>query len=123
MNDHRKADKATTADEAALAPFFLAARAGAPEPPLPLLTAILADAAEARSPAPAAPAPVRRGRLAPAFGVWRGAAALAACALLGFWLGLAGGVTVDGATLRAVAASAADDGDPIETFLDLAAME
>jgi len=124
MADDRKARGMTpedTAAAAALAPFFAAARAAPPEPSVALLSAILADAAEAGPPPAAAPAPVRR--LAPAVGYWRGAAALAACALLGFWLGLAGGVEIDGATLQAGTASAADNADPIETFFDLAAME
>jgi hypothetical protein len=114
----------TPDDEAALAPFFAAARAAPPEPPLRLLSAILADAAEAGAPAPAAPAAPPRWRtvLAPALGGWRAATALAACALLGFWLGLAGGVTIDGTTLQA-GSFAADGGDPIETFLELAAAE
>ena len=123
MNDHRKTDEATAADEAALAPFFLAARAGAPEPPLPLLTAILADAADiaaARRPAPPAPARPRwRGAVPPVLGGWRGAGALAACAALGFWLGLAGGVTLDGTTL----ATADDGADPVEALFELAAVE
>jgi hypothetical protein len=106
---------------AALAPFFAAARTAPPEPALVLRSAILADAAEAVP--PSAPTPTRRRALAPAFGFWRGAAALAACALLGFWLGLAGSVTIDGATLQAGTAVAADSADPIETFFDLAAME
>ena len=109
----------TPGDEAALAPFFAAARAAAPEPPVRLLSAILADAAEASAPHSAPVA--ARWRAVPALG-WRGATALAACAALGFWLGLAGGVTIDGATLQA-GTLAADGGDPIETFLELAAME
>ena len=109
----------TPGDEAALAPFFAAARAAPPEPPVRLLSAILADAAEAGAPL-AAPV-AARWRAVPALG-WRGATALAACALLGFWLGLAGGVTIDGTTLQA-GTVAADGGDPIETFLELAAME
>ena len=54
--------------------------------------------------APPAPAPAGRrwrGGLAAALGGWRGAAALAACGLFGFWLGLAGGVSLDGTTLQA----------------------
>jgi hypothetical protein len=67
-----------------------------------------------------------RAALAPALGGWRAAMALAACAILGFWLGFAGGLTIDGVTLRAgpaVAAADADADDPIETFLELAAVE
>jgi hypothetical protein len=112
----------------ALAPFFAAARAEAPEPSVALLSAILADAAEAGSARrPPPPARVRwRDAVAPALGGWRGATALAACALVGFWLGLAGGITIDGTTLAAgTALAAADDGaDPVETLLvDLAAVE
>jgi hypothetical protein len=117
----------TTQDEAALAPFFAAARAAAPEPSTALLSAILADAAEAGAArrAPPARAPRRsrwRDAVAPALGGWRGAAALAACALFGFWLGLAGGVSLDGTTLQAGSTAAADDGS-VEAFFDLAAVE
>ena len=121
----------TTDDEAALAPFFAAARAAPPDPSTSLLSAILADAAEAvAAPKPTAPAraPVRlrlRDAVAPALGGWRGATALAACAALGFWLGIAGGISIDGTTLQAgTALVAADDGaDPVESLFDLAAVE
>ena len=71
-------------------------------------------------------APARwRGVVAPALGGWRGATALAACAALGFWLGLAGGVTLDGTTLQAgTTLATADDGaDPVEALFELAAVE
>jgi hypothetical protein len=131
MADNRHIRTMTPEDEAAaaaLAPFFAAARATTPDPPVSLLSAILADAAEATAPQPApaatsAPARARwRAALAPALGGWRAATALAACALLGFWLGLAGGVTIEGTTLQAGAAAAEAD-DPVEAFFDLAAVE
>jgi hypothetical protein len=122
MTEDRRKGATTSEDEAMLAPFFAAARVAPPEPPLRLLSAILADAAEARAPAPATSAAGPRWRGLPALGGWRAATALAACAVLGFWLGLAGGVTIDGTTLQA-GSFAADGGDPIETFLELAAAE
>jgi hypothetical protein len=125
MADDRRKDTMTP-EEQALAPFFAAARAAPPEPPLRLLSAMLADAAEAGAPERAMPAAARAGWrrvLAPALGGWRAATALAACAVLGFWLGLAGGVTIDGTTLQAGTFAAADGGDPIETFFELAAAE
>ena len=135
MVDDCRSNEATSGDAAALAPFFAAARATAPEPPLDLLSAILADAAEAgaphpipaRGPATARPDRPRRRSLAATLGGWRGATALAACAALGFWLGIAGSVTVDGGMLRSDAASYASasayGADPVETFLDLASLE
>ena len=117
----------TTEDEAALAPFFAAARAAPPEPPR---AAAVGDPrrrggggrAAARRAGP-------RGRdagdaVAPALGGWRGATALAACAALGFWLGLAGG----GDDRRHDAAGrdglvAADGGTRSRAFFELAAME
>ena len=114
----------------ALAPFFAAGRADPPAPPVNLLSAILADAAEAGAARRAVPAPRRLSRRLPgrrgvAPGGWRGATALAACAALGFWLGIAGGISIDGATLQAgTALVAADDGaDPVESLFDLAAVE
>jgi hypothetical protein len=110
-----------------LAPFFAAARDEPPEPSVTLLSAILADAAGAAASRRAPPhAPARwRDAVAPALGGWRGATALAACALIGFWLGIAGGITIDGTTLEAgTALASADAGtDPVEALLDLAAAE
>jgi hypothetical protein len=116
--------RGTTPEEAALAPFFAAARRAPPEPSVALLSAILADAAEAAAPRPSpAPRPPVRARWRAALGGWGGATALAACAMLGFWIGLAGGVTIDGATLQAGAVTAADADDPVEAFFALAAVE
>jgi hypothetical protein len=117
-------------DEAALARFFAAARADAPEPPARLLNAILADAAEVAHARQPAPAPVPRprwrrlGRLEP-IGGWGGLAALGACAAFGFWVGIAGGITVEDGTVWAGSASALSDNatDPVGEFLALAAVE
>ncbi len=115
-------------DEAALAPFFAAARRAEPPPPVHLLSAILADAAAAQAARSPAAEPGRRTppgravRLAAPVGGWRGVAALAACAALGFWLGLAGEISIDGATVSAGTAVAESD-DPVGEFFDLAAME
>ena len=73
-----------------------------------------------------APAPRRAGwRPASLFeplGGWRGLAALGACAALGFWLGIAGNLTVDGATVIAGTASeSAADG--VDAFFDYASLE
>jgi hypothetical protein len=66
--------------EEALEPFFAAARARESAPPVPLLHAILKDAAEADRPR----ARMRRLRAAVApVGGWPGLAALAACAAPG----------------------------------------
>ena len=145
-----------TAEERLLAPWFAAARAEAADPPLTLLSAILADAAEIRSeirgeiggeigsdtggeigaarepaaaPAAVLAAPARpRRRWLQGVGGWKGMTALAACAAVGFWIGLAGRVTIeDGAVwagTRAVAADAdsAPD-DPVVAFFDLASVE
>jgi anti-sigma-K factor RskA len=127
MADDRRSRTMTPEDEAAtaLAPFFAAARAAPPGPPVSLLSAILADAAEATAPPAATAASARtRWRAAPpALGGWRAVTALAACVLLGFWLGLAGGVTIEGTTLRAGTVAAADADDPVEAFFELAAVE
>jgi hypothetical protein len=125
----RDDDPVTAAhDEAALAPFFAAARGAEPPPPVHLLSAILADAAAAQTARIPAADPARRTprgrvvRLAAPVGGWRGVAALAVCAALGFWLGLAGEISIDGATVSAGTAIAESD-DPVGEFFDLAAME
>ena len=125
----RDDDRVTAAhDEAALAPFFAAARAAEPPPPVHLLSAILADAAVAQAARTPPAEPVRRARrgralrFAAPIGGWRAVAALAACAALGFWLGLAGEVSIDGATVSAGAAIAETD-DPVGEFFDLASVE
>ena len=162
-----------TADERLLAPWFAAARAEAADPPLALLSAILADAGEigaARAagpeaaPAPiapvAAPAAVARAAVTPGaapvpiapeaasaavraaprrsgrrwlqgVGGWKGLTALAACAAIGFWIGIAGRVTIEdgavwaGSPTAAMDATDADTGleDPVVAFFDLASVE
>jgi hypothetical protein len=114
-------------DEAALESFFAAARAAEQAPRTALLSAILADAAEVQAaravpPAPAPGRPRRTARLLAPIGGWRGLAALGACAALGFWLGVAGDLSLDGATLTtAAAAESADDG--VDAFFDYASLE
>jgi len=127
----------TSAEEAALAAFFAAARAEDVEPRTALLSAILADAAEVHAaratagsaparPATATPVPRRRfgaGVLSP-IGGWGGLAALGACAALGFWLGLAGNLSLDGASLTTVAASQSDAAETgAVAFFDYASLE
>jgi hypothetical protein len=82
-------------DDDDLEAFFAAARAETPEPAPALLAAILADAdAEAAAGSRRGPLPPRARRTAArparASTRWRAAAALAACAALGFFAGLAG---------------------------------
>ncbi|HET9068288.1 MAG TPA: hypothetical protein VFN28_06560 [Amaricoccus sp.] len=123
-------DTPPSADEAALAPFFAAARAGETPPQTALLSAILADAAEvhaarAAPPAPALPAarkPRFGARLLAPIGGWGGLAALGACAALGFWLGLAGNLSLDGTTLTTAAASQTGDAG-VDAFFDYASLE
>jgi hypothetical protein len=128
------------ADEATLGAFFAAARGAdrAPDrgPTTALLSAILADAAavaaERRAAAAAAP-PAARGRwpgTLRTIGGWRGLTALAACAALGFWLGIAGEVTIDTGrsawpSFDASADASADQGvdDQLGAFYDLASVE
>ena len=116
--------------EAALAPFFAAARAE-PGPSTALLNKVIADAAEvaaARAPRPA-PAAQRRGigqRLRAAFapvGGWPGLAALGTCAAIGFWAGLAGVGWLDAGDLSIDASTAEASADPVADFFDLAAVE
>jgi hypothetical protein len=116
-------------DEAALAAFFAAARAEEKAPPTALLSAILADAAEVHAARAALPAPVRparRGRLGVRFlapiGGWGGLAVLGACAAFGFGLGLAGNLSLDGASLTTVAASESAVAG-VDAFFDYAALE
>lgn len=130
-----------TREELILDPWFAALRAEPAEPPLALLSAILADAAvvdEARNavheptavvaeattpaPLPAADADEPRRRLSG----WKAAVALAACAALGFWIGIDGRVTVeDGSVWTGTRAAAADSmpDDPVGAFFDLASAE
>ena len=119
-------------DAALLAPFFAEARAREIGPTTALLSAILADAgavaAERRAPAPGAP---RRGRIRQ-FGGWRGLAALAACAVLGFWIGIAGNLPIETGTTSSASydggtsSDASSDGgadDQLGAFYDLASLE
>ncbi len=110
--------------------FFAAARAESPEPPTRLLNAMLADAADvsaARRAHPASmspPAPRRRHPFEP-IGGWRGLAALGACAAFGFWIGIAGGITVEGGTVWAGSGTTVSETatDPVGEFFDLASAE
>jgi hypothetical protein len=113
--------------EAALVPFLGAVRADEPAPPVALLNAILADAAAVSAERRQVTAPARAARSLPRLrawlepiGGWRGAAALGLCAALGFWVGLSGGVAIDGTT---VWAGSTDGTDPVAAFFDLAAAE
>lgn len=119
-------------DEAVLAPFFAAARnEGDGGPSTALLSAILGDAAEvaAGRQAPGRPsrmAAPRRGRLRPLLGPiggWRGLAALGVCAALGFWIGQASGIAIDGAELTAGSTSPYSATDQLGAFFDLASVE
>jgi hypothetical protein len=108
-----------TDDEADLAALFAAARGE--DPPLrpALLSAILTDAATvsaARRPAPG------RWRLLGGLGGW-GATALAAAAVLGFWLGIAGDIDITNPSAWAGARTAESDADPVAAFFDLASAE
>lgn len=105
-----------------LAPYFEAARAEARDPSVALLSAIIADAGRlqaGRRPPPGAP----RRLVVRAGGAWRASAALAACALLGFWLGTAGDLPIAAGYLATSRDEVASAGDPVETFLELASME
>lgn len=146
----RRDEAPAAPEERTLEPWFAAARAERAEPSLGLLTAILADAGAvgaeraagggvqpgaALRPAVAEGAlPARREGSAvhgrrrglDGLGGWKGLAALAACAAAGFWIGIAGQVTIEDGTVwsgaRAVAADTAPD-DPVGAFFDLASAE
>ena len=124
-------------DDAMLDSFFAAARADTPAPRAALLSAILADAAEMHAARAAAPPAARipppfhsrlAGLLSP-IGGWRGLGALGACAGLGFWLGAAGHLTLDGAALTAGISAGAADGttdstvEGVDAFFDYAFLE
>lgn len=129
-----------TGDEAALAPFFRAARAEEVILPPALMANILADAAavtaERRPALPARqPAAARwtvRRLFAP-IGGWAGATVLGVSAALGFWIGVAGSVSIDSSgTVQAESSWAADweqvaagdDAalDPVTSFYDYAGL-
>lgn len=135
----RRTQRERTAEEQGLEPWFAAARAEVADPPLALLSAILADAASVGAAREVAVPPAREvpaevvplpqaggGWRFDLVGGWKGLAGLAACAAVGFWIGMVGEVTVeDGAVwsgARAVAADSAPD-DPVGAFFDLASAE
>jgi hypothetical protein len=107
--------------DAELAPYFAAARAARPSPPLHVMSAILADAAEvgALRAAPPVPAPRRR-RVGAKRGFGIGAA-LVAATIAGFAVGLAGAIDVS--IPGTSAATAAAEADPVAGFFDLAMAE
>lgn len=142
-----------------LEPWFAAVRDEPAEPPLSLLSAILADAgavddarqAEEHMAPEAAPdrdansgpkptgvtavASPEAARVPPQAGeagrfnlvrAGKALAALAACAALGFWIGLAGQVTIEDGTVWSGPQSAAAESvpeDPVGAFFDLASVE
>lgn len=101
-------------DEDRLEAYFAAARAESIPARAALYTAILADAAAARVPAPAP----RRRHLP-----WGAASALAACAALGFWVGLVGTGDYGGTAYPSVTAASDDAAAPVDAFFDLASVE
>jgi hypothetical protein len=123
--DHAERDPETAALEA----FFAAGRAAETKPGMPFLSAILADAAEiacareisappARVPEP--PDGIWRG-FAALLGGWRGGAALTACALAGFLIGVSGYARLPAETSSyEVAGETPSD---IGAFYDLATLE
>ncbi len=138
-------ERRMTGDDAALAAFFRAARTSGDAPlPAALLADILADAAavtaERRPALPVRQAPPRQRpwslrRLFGPVGGWPGAAVLGASAALGFWIGIAGGVSIDSSTGTMVTDSdwsqswsrtaSGDDAatDSVASFYDYAALE
>lgn len=104
MSDDRKADagvsgKSRSDEDAALAPFFAAARAARPTVSAALTARILADSAAELPRAPVAraalraPSPPTRPalarRLLAALGGWGGLGGLATATLAGVWIGIA----------------------------------
>lgn len=108
----------TDRDEDQLEAFFAAARAETVPPRSTLYGAILADAAAASAGRAALAAIPPRRRLP-----WAAASALAACAALGFWVGLVGTGDYGTASLRSAAAFSDDGPDPVDAFFDLASVE
>ena len=117
-------DRETEAD---LAPFFAEARRRDAETEVPsvLMARIMADADGVRM-----AAMPRRGTRRPgvlegfsaAFGGWRGATALAACAVAGVWVGMSDVSDTASALLWSGNAGIAAE-DPVTAFFDLAAAE
>ena len=138
MSGKRERGGAGAEEARALDAFFRAAREEAMEPPsAAFLNAVFADAAEvsagraarARAPAPAsapvaAPAPSGPWRmLAGLLGGWRGGAALTACALLGFVLGVSGSDRYSTRQIETSAASGVTAAEAVGDFYDLASAE
>lgn len=124
-------DAVAEAEARALEPWFAAARAESAEPPLALYSAILGDAAavaaERRPPLPRREQPVAHGGGGiSGIGGWKGLTALAACAAVGFWIGIAGQVTIENGAVWSGAKTLASDAtpdDPVGAFFDLASAE
>lgn len=117
----------TGRDDAELAPFFAEARrrdAGT-DVPAALMARMMADADDVRMGAMPRREPRRPGVLEgmmAAFGGWRGATALAACAVAGVWIGLSDlSDTASSMVWSGDAGIAAED--PVAAFFDLAAAE
>lgn len=108
----------TQPDDDQLEAFFAAARAEQVPPPSALYGAILADAAAISGRRATVPAAPHRRRLP-----WGAASALAACAALGFWVGLVGTGDYGTTSFRSAAAFSDDGADPVDAFFDLAAVE
>lgn len=119
------AEENADAEARALEAWFAAARAEPAEPPLALMSAILGDAAivtAERRPAP----PRRKPAVLGGIGGWKGLTALAACAAVGFWIGIAGQVTIENGAVWSGAGTVASDAtpdDPVGAFFDLASAE
>lgn len=114
-------------DAADLAPFFAEARRrdAETEAPAVLMARIMADADEVRLAAMPRKEPRRPGvieGMLSAFGGWRGATALAACAVAGVWVGLSGISETAAALVWSEDAGIAAE-DPVAAFFDLAAAE
>jgi hypothetical protein len=113
-------------EDAALAPFFAEARKRDAETEVPsvLMARMMADADAVRV-IPTRQA-VRSGGLLEgireAFGGWRGAATLAACAVAGIWIGVSD-VSETASTMIWAGGSDAAAEDPVTAFFDLAAAD
>lgn len=118
-------DAAAEAEARALESWFAAARAEPAGPPLALFSAILGDAAAVtaeRRP----PLPRRKQAVLGGIGGWKGLTGLAACAAVGFWIGIAGQVTIENGTVWSGAGTVTSEAmpdDPVGAFFDLASAE